>query len=96
MPNRDTYDILEAERLDIEDGYRQGTNIQPATLVKAMVSSEPCLFSNQSEVAIKPMVVDAMFYYRIAKLREIALWHARLQVDFYMELEKEPKEDVKK
>lgn len=86
MPNRDTYDILEAERLDRETVTKQGTNIQPDTLVKAMVASEPCLFSNESVVVIEPKIVDPMFYYRIAKLREIALWHAAIQIAFEKEL----------
>lgn len=85
MPNRDTYDILEAERLDREQS-EYSTNIQPNTLVKAMVASEPCLFSNQTDLAVVPKVVDAMFYFRIAKLHEIAIWHAALQVAFDLEL----------
>ena len=45
MTSRDTYDI-EAYAKELERGR---TNLQPALLVKLMMESEPCLFSNKSE-----------------------------------------------
>lgn len=86
MPNRDTYDIEEAEKLDAEEETRKSINVQPDTLVKAMISSERCLFSNQTDLAITPRVIDPMLYFRFARMHQIAKWHAKIQVDFDYEM----------
>ena len=42
MTSRDTHDI-EAYAKELEEGR---TNVQPALLIKLLMESEPCLFSN--------------------------------------------------
>lgn len=86
MTNRDTYDIEEAEKLDAEETGRKSINVQPNTLVKAMISSERCLFSNQTEIAVAPRIVDPILYFRVARMHQIAKWHAKIQVDFGYEM----------
>lgn len=57
--NRDTHDIEAYERELAEE--LAGTNIQPALLIKLMIESEPCLFSNTSEpvpVQNKPIILQ--------------------------------------
>lgn len=61
-------------------------NIQPATLVKAMMESEPCLFANASPVQIDPSSVDPKTLFVIGLMTKAARWHAQLQVDFWREL----------
>lgn len=86
MPNRDTYDIDEAERLDSEEQtQKESINIQPQTLIDAMADSEPSLFSNSAEIATQPKEVNPLVYYRIARYQEIARWHADLQVKWWQE-----------
>jgi len=55
MTSRDTHDI-EAYAKELEQGR---TNVQPALLVKLMMESEPCLFSNKSEPIPVRNVVSA-------------------------------------
>jgi len=47
VTSRDTYDIEEYAREQERELKR--TNVQPALLVKLLMESEPCLFSNKSE-----------------------------------------------
>jgi hypothetical protein len=66
----DTHDIVKYAK------EISGRNIQPDTLVKLMVQSEPCLFSNQAR---NLATVEL-------RLRAVAQWHADLQVEFWKEL----------
>lgn len=59
-----------------------GSNIQPGMLVELMVRSEPCLFHNQSPVAVEPRDVPPQFVVAQALMRDVARWHAQLQVSF--------------
>lgn len=47
MTSRDTYDIEEYAREQEREMKR--INVQPALLIKLLMESEPCLFSNKSE-----------------------------------------------
>lgn len=85
---RETHDILEAERLDRSETAHKGksTNIQPSLLVQSMIGSEPCLFSNQSEVAVVPTEGDAMTLFRVGWYKAAIKWHAQIQVDYWHDL----------
>jgi hypothetical protein len=92
MTNRDTYDINAYAQEQRDANPRRATNIQPALLVKLMTESEPCLFANKSEPVVSPAIRDAEIPTRdfpsawardvVARMRDIARWHAQLQVSF--------------
>jgi hypothetical protein len=101
MTTRDTYDIEQYEKelqLEQHNEKTRSTNIQPALLIKLMQDSEPCLFVNKSDPVVKPIEkpinVQLLFPYR--RMIEIAIWHAKEQVKFYQELQKEDHLEISK
>jgi len=91
MTNRDTYDI-NAYAQELREADRQSRNIQPATLIKLMTESEPCLFANKSEPVVSPVAREAVIPSRdfpsacvrnaVARMMNAVRWHAQLQVSF--------------
>jgi hypothetical protein len=101
MTTRDTYDIEQYEKelqLKQHNEKTRSTNIQPALLIKLMQDSEPCLFVNKSDPVVnpteKPINVQLLLSYR--RMIEIAIWHAKEQVKFYQELQKEDHLEISK
>ena len=99
MTNRDTYDILEAERLDKESTSQQViTNIQILLMMGMMRDAEPDLFGNgkaqlmqqTSDMAtsIYSMHPWILVYSTFSKMVEITKWHAAVQVEFWEDLMK--------
>lgn len=64
----------------------KSTNVQPGLLVKLMAQSEPSLFANESRPAIVPYRISDATMATIARMHEVAKWHARLQTEFYEEM----------
>lgn len=83
MTSRDTHDIV------AYDKERTGTNIQPRLVAELLAKSEPCLFVNASQPAVQPTVVSGWSHVAIAIMHEAIRWHARLQVEFFAELNQE-------
>lgn len=91
MPNRDTYDIEEAERLDKELASQQViTNIQIPLVMDMMRDSEPDLFGNGTaqlmEVTVKRNVNPLVFV--VGLMTGWAKWHANIQIEFWKDLMK--------
>lgn len=55
-------------------------------LVELMAQSEPCLFANRSEPAVKPFVVSQSVLAAVSRMLVVAEWHAELQREFWREL----------
>jgi hypothetical protein len=61
-------------------------NIQPQTLIQAMIESEPCLFGNANPVDVKTVHIDSRELLMLSEVLEAARSHARYQVEFWQEL----------
>jgi hypothetical protein len=70
------------------EAQQKSHNIQPQTLIQAMIESEPCLFGNANPVDVKTVHVDSRELLMIGEVLEAAKFHARYQVEFWQELSK--------
>ena len=70
----------------LHEAKQKSYNIQPQTLIRAFIESEPCLFANKNLVQIEPTHIDVRSLYMLGQVLEAAKSHARYQVDFWREL----------
>lgn len=80
MTSRDTHDILAYE------AEQKSHNIQPSTLVMALVESEPGLFNNENLVPVIPTTLDPKALFMLGRMLEAAKFHAEYQIAFWKEL----------
>lgn len=62
------------------------TNVQPATLVKAMMESEPCFFAQATPIPLNTTQLDPRMLAAVGLMMKAARWHAQQQIDFWREL----------
>jgi hypothetical protein len=68
------------------EAQQKSHNIQPQTLIQAMIESEPCLFGNANPVDVKTVHVDSRELLMIGEVLEAAKSHAKYQVEFWQDL----------
>jgi hypothetical protein len=83
VTSRDTHDIV------AHASETSGTNVQPRLVAELLAKSDPCLFGNASEPAVRPAVVSGWTHVAMAIMHDAIRWHARLQVEFFAELNQE-------
>lgn len=91
MPNRDTYDIEEAERIDREEALDlTNSNIQISSVMAMMQHSEPELFGKGTAklMTVKTNEHSDMTLMAKGLMLKWAKWHAGLQIQFWIEFSK--------
>lgn len=86
--------LLEEERkIKVEEERLKSHNIQPSLVANLLAQSEPSLFPDDQGKAIGATVVSGWTPVAMALMHETIKWHARQQVEFFEQLQKEMEDE---